>query len=813
VAEPQSDLKVREALSELQQYLSDAIAPLVVADSIKLLMEAPPRLTADEIQTWTVSQFRRLGTSAAFPDYVYHALRKIHLLGEFTLVPNEALQAFLAALKDLVLEFCPGDDRELLRENLSRLGEAHDAFTSPAPLLHRVDTASEEGSSKEPQRLGRNIELAGRRFAQLAERLARIPFVADAGAAASVGGRSDLVAQLLALAARSASDGGDFRAARAQLHERGLDASMEQVFRALSQRLPNWAAPTDARLGQATKATTAEAMQRLVTLEEDPRESARRFQELVQAAIEQVNSGSLARAVTMFELASAILAEKKVDNAFVQGFRDQAHESLDPQRLRRFAEELQVHPMLRRALAFFPALTPESLLDRLQHEDTRERRRLFLSLIEVHGAAARTPAMERLNESVTTFGDKDSFFQRNLLYLLRRIPRPPGAAVDGELELLLRLSQLGHPLPLVKEAIANLGQLKDERAERALIARLAEFEQALLRPGAAAGDPTELSSVLDRAVFALARLGTSSAWRAVVNHGLKRQPQLGDTTARLSALAGQDLSSDPEVVHRLTEALVAEVPHKFFGFIVQRRAANVVRLIEAVAATPTAEVHSVLADIVRRFPEQEFGQSAAKALAGADVPVKAEGPKGASLAGDLELFGLPNLLQSLAQSEATGVLAISDPLGQTVGTIALDGGKLRACTASHLRGDDALFQLFERPSPGSFAFVARRDPASSSDLHGRPPRELVPLFFEGMRRYDEFQQAAALVPDYACLKPTGTKPTRPADEGDQVLLQNVWKRASAGAAALQCEADLPVDSFRVRRLLAHWVEEGSLEPR
>jgi len=809
VPEPHSDPKVREALSELQQYLSDAIAPLVVADSVKLLMEAPPALTADEIRTWTVSQFRRVGAGAVLSDYLYHALRKIHLLGEFTLVPKDALAGFLTELEAMVIELCPEEDRELLRENLTHLGEAHDALTSATPLLHRMDEVGESGARKDASSLAG--DRIGRRLAQLAERLARIPAAADGGGA--LAGRADLVAQLLTLAAGNASDSEDFRAARAQLRERGLDAPMEQVFRALSRRLPNWVAPVDADAPGVPVARTAAAMERMVTLEHDPREGARRFQELVEAAIDQFNSGSLARAVTMLDLAASILAERKVDAAFVQGFREQAHELLDSRQLRRLAEEPQLHEMLRRAMGFFPALTAERLLDRLQQEDAREKRRLLLSLVEVHGTRARECALQRLGESVTTFGSKDSFYQRNLLYLLRRLPRSPEAPIERELELLLRLSQLGQPLPLVKEAIANLGQLKDERAERALIARISEFEQELLKPSVRGRDPAELSSALDRAVFALARFATATAWRAVVNHGLKRQPQLGDTAARLAALAGQDLSGDPVVVHRLTVALAAEVPHKLFGFVMHRRTAPLMRLIEALSATPTPEVRSALADIVKRFPDEEFGRASAKALAGAEVPVKAEAPAAASLAGDLEVFGLPNLLQNLAQSELTGVLTISDPLGQPVGAITLDGGKLRTSTCGNLRGDDALFQLFERPTPGLFTFVHRREALTDTDPHAGVPRELVPLFFEGMRRYDEFQQAAALVPDYACLKPSGVKPTRPPDEDDQGLLHEVWKRATGGAAALQCEADLPVDSYRVRRLLAHWVEEGSLEPR
>ena len=45
-----------------------------------------------------------------------------------------------------------------------------------------------------------------------------------------------------------------------------------------------------------------------------------------------------------------------------------------------------------------------------------------------------------------------------------------------------------------------------------------------------------------------ARFGTPGAVKAAVTHGLKRQPLLGDTMARLTDLGSQDLSSEPATV-------------------------------------------------------------------------------------------------------------------------------------------------------------------------------------------------------------------------------------------------------------------------
>jgi hypothetical protein len=157
------------------------------------------------------------------------------------------------------------------------------------------------------------------------------------------------------------------------------------------------------------------------------------------------------------------------------------------------------------------------------------------------------------------------------------------------------------------------------------------------------------------------------------------------------------------------------------------------------------------------------------------------------------------------------VLRITDPLGDELATITLEKGKFRDCRSDGLTGEVALFQLIERPTPASFGFVSH--PASAEDQPGETLRDLVPLFFEATRRYDEFQQACMLVPDYACLRPTGTRPTPPPEEDDPLLIRTVWQRASSGVSALECESGATVDSYRTRRMLAHWVEEGSLEPR
>ena len=64
--------------------------------------------------------------------------------------------------------------------------------------------------------------------------------------------------------------------------------------------------------------------------------------------------------------------------------------------------------------------------------------------------------------------------------------------------------------------------------------------------------------------------------------------------------------------------------------------------------------------------------------------------------------------------------------------------------------------------------------------------------------------------DAARLQATGSARTPVQDENNAELVETIWKMAVAGTPPKQCEAEVPVDAYRVRRLLAHWVEEGAL---
>ena len=57
---------------------------------------------------------------------------------------------------------------------------------------------------------------------------------------------------------------------------------------------------------------------------------------------------------------------------------------------------------------------------------------------------------------------------------------------------------------------------------------------------------------------------------------------------------------------------------------------------------------------------------------------------------------------------------------------------------------------------------------------------------------------------------TGSSPSPVPDEPDYNLVVALWEKACAGVPPRQMEADQDVDAFRIRRPLAHWLEEKAL---
>ena len=81
--------------------------------------------------------------------------------------------------------------------------------------------------------------------------------------------------------------------------------------------------------------------------------------------------------------------------------------------------------------------------------------------------------------------------------------------LDREIDVLIQMSDLSGPMPLVREALATLGQIQHERAVTTLAARVSELEDALIGTTELPHDPDDMRALLDSVISLLARIPPS----------------------------------------------------------------------------------------------------------------------------------------------------------------------------------------------------------------------------------------------------------------------------------------------------------------
>lgn len=820
---------IREALEELQLYLSDDIPPLFFANSIQVLFQAPADLVAAQIVGWAMSQ-QSPGGPLPTADYIFHAAKKIHMLAELELLPKETVDSYLAQLKPALMEGCPAPDRADLAADLKRL-DLNVTVTGPGgvEVVYRRVTADLEPRQRRRAAggdLGLDAEELDNVSRSFGEGLKKLDFLLQrldldpsaratgSGVAVSAAGQGGLAAELMTQATVDAENAEELDRFLTELKRRGLPATPDGLLGMLATNLPDWAPPPVAFDSEAAPPQAAvRAMHRFISLAKDQEESQRRFDELVDTAVAEFNKGSLGRAVTLLDLAGSMASKREVDGVFSKSVQRRAHGKLDMEKLRSCAESEERHHLLRRFLAFFHQLSPEALLIELEEEESRDRRRFLLDLLAVHGPLARQAVLSDLSEVFAGTAAFPWYYKRNLVHLLRTISRESDESVESEVDILVGLSELNARLPLVREALTALGQIQHPRAVTALAARVNEIEDALVGQRELPHEGDQLRSLLDSSIKALVRMSTADARRAVVAHGLKRQLELGDTVGRMAWLAGQDLSGERDLVDRLVREIRSELPKKVFGLTLKtgRKAYIVDTMIRTLAATNTPTVRDLLQEIGRDFAGQPFAETARGLLRQMSAPTPDSEPAGSTLSGDLELFGLPNLLQNFADAQISGLLVVFDASGATAAKMWLAEGRVLGAESGRLSGEVAIYELLEDPAPGRFELVdAATEPPEG--MRTEESLSIQSILFEGIRRYDEFKHAAAAVPDDARFRATGSAPTPADGETDGELFREIWRRAAAGYSSGECEKKLPVDRFRVRCLFERWVSQGFLEP-
>lgn len=779
----------------LAGYLLDQIPAEEAAPAVAWLSGEPADPIAQQIAGWAKEQIveRNLPLGA----FQLYGLEKLYILGARQLLDPTSLIKFLDALAMALLRETPESDREAFRAGYVALRSSGKTDATRPTVSAARPVSVDPGSAA----AARATVKAEKQLALILERFEKRP-----KKKASEEAEAQEAAQIVTIAARSAKTAAQLDELLAQI-EKTTGKKKGNVFATLGGGLPSWDLPIPEKSPDRKLPAQVEAIGKIISLAENPVVALQRLRDLVTAAIEKFNEGKLAAAMWMFDVAEDAVKEKKVGAAAVEKIRDETMDSLSAVQIRKYVENKSKHAALRITLDFFPKMRLDALFTQLRGEPRADKRRSLLGLIETHDQKAREQALKRLEAEIAR-RDADTYYLRNLVYVLHRIPRENDEALPRLLAAFARLTAKGQNIYVIKEAATALGQIKTEESARILTTCLAEMEAMLSRNDVSLYPITEMQKTLDRAIGSIARIGTPGALLTVARHGMKTNPALGDTRVHFSLLAEQDLSFHTQVVDVLLKALRDELPGRLLGRFGGKKQEATVRLIEALSGTRTDDVEEVMRDIAARFTDQDIGIAAGKVVAkwGRAKGAEAAEPA-ATLSGELAFFGLPSVLQSLGDMKATGILSITTKEGVATSRLTVLEGKFAGAETGHLRGEDGFYEMLERPVPGRFAFVPYPPERISPSIE---PQNIVGLLFEAVRRQDELQLLSTLVPDDLPLQATGTRPGAPEGETDPELMKTVWLKAIAGAPVAEWGHEIPTDSFRIRRMLAHWLESGAV---
>ena len=481
-----SDAVVQEALSELGQYLSDKLAPLMVADSLTVLTRVAAQRVAAEIASWATAQ--HAGGTLPLTDYYFHGLRKVHIVGEYRLVPPSLFELFFQNLRAAILDSVPPSDREQLASNLARLSETRTVSVEQVEILHRPEGAEDtpqpstdtEAAPSGGVRLDLppGVELTPLALRRLEVLLSRLGQPTPSTTPAH---RDVLLAETFATVAAGASSSHDMDAQLAEFRSSGLALNTYDLFRALGENLPGFWAPGLVGPGEETDLGLA-AMEQMITLAEDRLEASRRFREMIENAIEQFNSGALGRAVRVFDLALNMIESGEVVAASIETLRERGHEALDPSRVADLLEEGNPQGFPRVILRFFHAFAPERLVDELRQEERRDRRMTLVSLIATQGDDGREAVFDRLVHRPEELSDV--YVLRNLIHLMRRIPRSVNTTWSQQHEIgrIIRFLVPESPPLVIQEILDYLASANDPLANQALQHFMVRLEEVAASP-------------------------------------------------------------------------------------------------------------------------------------------------------------------------------------------------------------------------------------------------------------------------------------------------------------------------------------------
>ena len=178
------------------------------------------------------------------------------------------------------------------------------------------------------------------------------------------------------------------------------------------------------------------------------------------------------------------------------------------------------------------------------------------------------------------------------------------------------------------------------------------------------------------------------------------------------------------------------------------------------------------------------------------------------LSGNLQFFDLATVIQTLIGSHQTGSLIVSSPQHERVSEIVFFKGNIVRALFQQLKGDDAVFQLFQSKPEGDFAFTSREVEEQQRTDITLPG---ISLLMESVRMSDELPMLQERVTDRKKVYKPKITEFAWTDAESRLPAQDVFGHLLKGASIEDLEKNTGRCSYWVYKVILTLQTAGQLE--
>lgn len=180
------------------------------------------------------------------------------------------------------------------------------------------------------------------------------------------------------------------------------------------------------------------------------------------------------------------------------------------------------------------------------------------------------------------------------------------------------------------------------------------------------------------------------------------------------------------------------------------------------------------------------------------------------LQGNLRYFDLATVIQTLIGSHQTGSLTVSQEGGkQRIAELFFFKGNIARAKLRHLSGDDAVYQLFQGPLEGDFAFVGKA--VAEEEVKADITIPAISLLMESVRLEDELPLLQERLPDPERIFRQKAAQLEWGESDSVELAASVWARLKKGACLNDLQRDIPRCSYVIYKTVLSLLDAGQIE--